>query len=43
MEQSFFLFKRYILNELNTAGVKIYRFPIDDETLLEENFKANVK
>jgi septin 6/8/11 len=36
-------FKQNILNELNTAGVKIYRFPTDDETLAEENLKANVK
>ena len=35
-------FKQNILNELNTAGVKIYRFPTDDETLAEENLKANV-
>ncbi|CAF5225206.1 unnamed protein product, partial [Rotaria magnacalcarata] len=34
-------FKQNILNELHTAGVKIYRFPIDDETLAEENIKAN--
>jgi len=36
-------FKQNILNELNAAGVKIYRFPTDDETLAEENSKANVK
>ena len=35
-------FKQNILNELNTAGVKIYRFPTDDETLAEDNLKANV-
>ena len=35
-------FKQNILNELNAAGVKIYRFPTDDETLAEENLKANV-
>jgi septin 6/8/11 len=35
-------FKQNILNELNIAGVKIYRFPTDDETLAEENLKANV-
>lgn len=35
-------FKQNILNELNVAGVKIYRFPTDDETLAEENLKANV-
>ncbi|CAF1089040.1 unnamed protein product [Rotaria sp. Silwood1] len=34
-------FKQNILNELNLAGVKIYRFPTDDETLAEENLKAN--
>jgi septin 6/8/11 len=36
-------FKQNILNELNAAGVKIYRFPTDDETLAEDNLKANVK
>ncbi len=35
-------FKQNILNELNAAGVKIYRFPTDDETLAEDNLKANV-
>ena len=35
-------FKQNILNELNSAGVKIYRFPTDDETLAEDNLKANV-
>ena len=35
-------FKQTILQELNTAGVKIYRFPTDDETTAEENAKANV-
>ncbi|CAM4794954.1 unnamed protein product [Rotaria magnacalcarata] len=34
-------FKQNILNELNVAGVKIYRFPTDDETLAEDNLKAN--
>ncbi|CAF4037718.1 unnamed protein product [Adineta steineri] len=34
-------FKQNILNELNTAGIKIYRFPTDDETLAEENSKTN--
>ncbi|UJR26656.1 hypothetical protein I4U23_007973 [Adineta vaga] len=34
-------FKQNILNELNSAGIKIYRFPTDDETLAEENLKAN--
>jgi septin 6/8/11 len=36
-------FKQNILNELNSAGVKIYRFPTDDETLAEDNLKANVR
>ena len=35
-------FKQNILNELNSAGVKFYRFPVDDETLAEANLKANV-
>jgi len=35
-------FKQNILNELNSAGVKFYRFPVDDETLAEDNLKANV-
>ena len=35
-------FKQNILNELNSTGLKIYRFPTDDETLAEENMKANV-
>ena len=35
-------FKQTILQELNAAGVKIYRFPTDDETTAEENAKANV-
>jgi septin 6/8/11 len=35
-------FKQNILNELSAAGVKFYRFPTDDETLAEDNLKANV-
>ena len=35
-------FKQTILQELNAAGVKIYRFPTDDEIIAEENRQMNV-